>query len=274
MSAAGLAVTARPLRPAAGGFFLREYLRVLGGRQARLMSGFMLYGIVGLPVVLGRPDEEMLSAVRAWFGGSQLELKLFLFAWFDLAMNKIAIFSAALLGAGIITDERSKGMLDIYLAKPISLMRYFVVKVLAAAAAMATLHGGATLAGALFFGRSVRGFALAPYLLMSFVHLFAAVFATIFAGVMAVSVRRKPISLLTSVVVLSALVSLAFVGFYNPSLRAISVLNPLYHGVALIDTAEAARARDAVAPVLWLAGYSALALAYGARRAAALAGEE
>jgi hypothetical protein len=76
-------------------------------------------------------------------------------------MNKISVLIGALLAAGIITDERSKAMLDIFLSKPVSPRRYFLVKLMAAAAVVIVIYLAAVIAGAIRFSYAVKGFGLA-----------------------------------------------------------------------------------------------------------------
>lgn len=272
MTAAAALVAARPAAaPSPAWPFLRqEYLRVLRSRQAMLGMGFLLYAVVGMPVILAKPHEEVLTAVRTWFGDAHFELKLFLFAWIDLAMNKISLFLGAILASGIVADERSKGTLDLFLSKPVTLRRYWRVKLLAAVAAFATMYAAAAAIGAVYFSLNVRGFAVGPFALMSLVHVFAACFAVVFAGTMAIVLRHKLTAMITSITALSLLVGFAFMGFYDPSLRGVAVLNPYYHGAALIDDIGDVRALDVLSAIAWLLAFNGLVFFIGSRRAAAL----
>lgn len=271
MTAAAALVAPRPAaRSPAWPFFRQEYLRVLRSRPAKLAAGFMIYALVSMPVVLAKPHEEMLAAVRTWFGQADFELKLFLFAWIDLAMNKIALFVGAILASGVVVDERSKGTLDLFLSKPVSLRRYWQVKVLAATAVFATLYAFTVAAGAVYFSFQVPAFSVGPFLLVSLVHVFAASFAVVFAGTMAVALEHKLTAMITSIGALTVLVGFTFIGFYDPGLRRVGMLNPFYHGVVLIERARDVRPLDVLSAIACLLAFHAVVLFLGSRRAAAL----
>ncbi len=129
MSTAELTLTAKTSSPETSVAFLRqEFLRVLKSRPAALVIAAVVYSMVVLPFLLAKPHEEILVALQNWFGASRLDFRLFLFVWFDMVMHKISILIGAVLASGIITDERSKGLLDLYLSKPLSPRRYFLMK--------------------------------------------------------------------------------------------------------------------------------------------------
>lgn len=245
--------------------FIRcELRRLLTTRAAYLVMGAMAYALLAFPVVVKQPPPELRGALTAWFGAEHLELRLLLFAWFDLIMNKLAIFAAAILAAGVVTDERSKQTLDLYLSKPITLQRYWLAKALAAAAATAVLYLVLTALATLYFSLTLAAFSLRPFLLMSVVHLFCAMFASAFAALMAVSFKHKLSAMLATVGVLSVAVGLAFAGFYQPAWASLAALNPMTQGVALVATAERAAITAVLSPIAALATMSAAVLATGA----------
>jgi ABC-2 type transport system permease protein len=271
---AGGSVTHLVRGRAAVGFFREEFLRTLKSRQAALIIAAMVYSMIAMPFLLARPHEELLTALRSWFGESQLDLRFFLFVWFDLAMNKITVLCGAVLAAGIITDERSKGMLDIFLSKPVTPRRYFLVKLAAAAAVVVVIYIVVVLVGVARFSQSVKGFDVRIFLLLASVHLLVAVYAVVFAGTMAVFFRHKLSAMLTTIMVLSILVGLAFLGFYDPRFQTVSLVNPFYHAVVLIGSIDDIRLADVAKPVLWLVGFNVATALVGAHRATTIGGED
>lgn len=233
---------------ASAGFFREEFFRVLKSRQAALVIASVVYAMVTLPFLLAKPHEEVLIALRSWFGESHLDLRFFLFVWFDLVMNKISVLIGAVLAAGIITDERSKGMLDIFLSKPVSPRRYFLVKLAAAVAVVIVIYLAAVGAGAIRFSQAVKGFDTGIFLLLASVHMLVAVYSVVFAGTMAVYFRHKLSAMLATIMGLSILVGCAFLGFYDPRFQTPSLLNPFYHAVVLIGSIDSVGPLDALAP--------------------------
>lgn len=271
MNSAELAHFARPIGSMAGmSFFREEFFRVLKSRQALLVILSVVYAMVALPFLLAKPHEEVLVAVRNWFGESQLDLRLFLFVWFDLVMNKISVLIGAVLGAGIITDERSKGTLDIFLSKPVSPRQYFLIKLAGAAAVVIVIYLTAMLVGAIRFSYAVKGFDSGLFLLMASVHLLVAVYSAVFAAAMAVYLRNKLSAMLITVITLSILVGCAFLGFYDPRFQTLSLLNPFYHAVVLIGAIDSVAPIDVLKPLTWLIGFNVTTAWIGARRAAAI----
>jgi ABC-2 type transport system permease protein len=275
MSSAAGSITAKSVRvePAVG-FFREEFLIVLKSRQAALVIASVIYSMVALPFLLAKPHEEILNALRNWFGESRLDLRFFLFVWFDLVMNKISVLIGAVLAAGIITDERSKGILDIFLSKPVSPRRYFLVKLMAAAAVVIVIYLAAVLVGAIRFSYAVRGFDVGIFLLLASVHMLVAVYSVVFAGTMAVFFRHKLTAMLTTIMVLSIFVGCAFLSFYDPRFRISSLLNPFYHSVALIASIDTLGPTDVLRPLLWLIGFNIVTAMVGARRAASIGGKD
>ncbi len=267
MSAVEMNVAARPFGV---GFFRAEFFRVLKSRQAALVIASVIYSMVALPFLLARPHEEVLIAIRSWFGDSLLDLRLFLFVWFDLVMNKISVLIGAVLAAGIITDERGKGMLDIFLSKPVSPRRYFLVKLAAAAAVVIVIYLAAVFVGVFRFSTAVKGFDVGIFLLLASVHLLVAVYSVVFAGTMAVYSRHKLTAMLITIMALSILVGCAFLGFYDPRFQTPSLLNPFYHAVVLIGSIDSVGPADAIRPIRWLIGFNVVTALIGARRAAVI----
>jgi ABC-2 type transport system permease protein len=271
MSSAVRSIAAKSARAeAAVGFFREEFIRVLKSRQAALVIAAVIYAMIALPFLLAKPHEEILIALRSWFGASRLDLRFFLFVWFDLVMNKITILIGAVLAAGIITDERSKGMLDIFLSKPVSPRRYFLVKLMAAAAVVVVIYLAAVLIGAIRFSYAVKGFDVGIFLVLASVPMLVAVYSVIFGGTMAVFFRHKLTAMLTTVMLLSILVGCAFLGFYDPRFQTLSLLNPFYHAVVLIGSIDTFGMVDVMKPVLWLIGFNVVTATIGTRRAAAI----
>jgi ABC-2 type transport system permease protein len=255
---------------ASWGFFREEFFRVLKSRQAALVIAAVIYSTVALPFLLARPHEELLIGLRSWFGESSLDLRLFLFVWFDLVMNKVCILIGVALAAGIITDERSKGMLDIFLSKPVSTRRYFLVKLAAAAAVVIVIYLAAAAAGVIHFSYAVKSFDAGIFLLLTSVHMLVAVYAVVFAGTMAVFFRHKLTAMLATIMVLSVFVGCAFLVFFDPRFRTPSLFNPFYHAVVLIGSIDSVGLADAIRPILWLTGFNVVTAMIGARRAAVI----
>jgi ABC-2 type transport system permease protein len=270
----GIIVTNTVRAVGAVGFFREEFLRTLKSRQAMLIIAAVIYSMVAMPFLLAKPHEEVLIAIRSWFGESQLDLRFFLFVWFDLVMNKITLLCGVVLATGIITDERSKGMLDIFLSKPVTTRHYFLVKLAASAAVVVVIYIVAVLVGVVRFSQSVKGFDVRIFLLLASVHLLVAVYSVVFAGTMAVFFRHKLSAMLTTIIVLSILVGLAFLGFYDPRFQTASQMNPFYQAVVLIGSIDDIGLVDVARPVLWLVGFNVATALVGARRAASIGRED
>src|SRR5215207_810651 len=121
-------------------FFVQEFLRIMRGRLARLILALMIYALIMVPFIMEKPPAELLHALASWLGPSEIETKLILFAWIDASMNKFAVILGPVLAGGIIVDERSRGMLDVLMAKPIRAADYFTVKLAASSAAFASFY--------------------------------------------------------------------------------------------------------------------------------------
>lgn len=251
--------------------FREELVRIVRGRTMKLLVPVMLYAVAATAFLMQRPPPEMMRAVERWFGASHAPLKLLLFIWTDTAMNKLAVVFGIVLAGGIIVDERTRGSWDVIASKPIDAGDYFTVRVLAAGAAFALVYTSAVLLGIAIFGAQVPGFAIAPFVTLSLVHVFAALFAVFFAGLMAVSFARKLTGMLASLGVLFALVGLAFIGFYWPALAPLGYLNPFSHGVALVAEVGDIEPAEVLGRIAALIAFDAAIVAAGRVRARALA---
>jgi ABC-2 type transport system permease protein len=234
-------------------FFAQEYLRIMRSRMALLIWAILLYTLAALPFLMAKPPPELLHFIADWLGPKAAEAKLLLFMWVDAAMNKLAVILGPALAGGIIVDERSRGMLDLLAAKPIRAEDYFTVKLGAAAAALATFYVAACLGAILTFPWRVTGFDILDFAALSFVHLFAAVFAATFSAVVATLFSRKLTALLVSISVLGLLVGIAFLGFYYPAYRTVSYFNPFFAGVVLIGSIDRFGTFEMLLPILLLA---------------------
>ncbi len=215
-------------------FLREEYLRIMRGRLAKLTWAMIIYSVVSLPIIMQRPPPEVVEAIGAWLGAAAVPSKLVLFLWVDAAMNKFATIMGPVLAGGIIVDERARGSLDLFASKPVRAADYFSAKLLAACAAMATFYTAGVAGALLTFPWRVSAFDPAAFLALSAVHLFAALFAVTFSATIAVIAGRRLAGMLVSISALSLLVGLAFLGFYHPAYRGLSLLNPFFHGVVLI----------------------------------------
>lgn len=255
------------LRP----FFIEEYLRIFRSRTAILIWLLQLYALAMVPFITRKPPPELTLALEAWLGAGSSPAKLLLFAWIDTAMNKFAAIFGPVLAGGIIVDERTRGMLDLFASKPIEARAYYTIKLAAASAMLATFYLAGTVGALLTFPWRTIGFRAGDFLALSSVHFFAALFAVTFSGAMAVTFRSKLAGMLASILILGLLVGLAFLGFYYPAYRAASHLNPFFNGVALIGSIDHYGARrDIALPILLLILFNLAAVAIGRRRAAAL----
>jgi ABC-type transport system involved in multi-copper enzyme maturation permease subunit len=248
-------------------FFAQEYLRIMRGRLALLIWVLLVYSVAVVPFMMAKPAPEVLHTIAAWLGPTQAEVKLILFTWVDAAMNKLVVILGPVLAGGIIAEERARGTLDLLTAKPIGAGDYFTVKLGATAAAFATFYVAAVMGAIATFPWRVAGFDVADFAALSVVHLFAGLFAVGFSAAMAVSFERKLTGMLVSVAVLGTLVGLAFLGLIYPAYRAVSYLNPFFHGIILIASIDGYGTSDVLRPIVWLLGFN-LAVAWLGRRRA------
>ena len=251
-------------------FFVQEYLRIMRSRLALLIWGVLVYTIAALPFLMARPPPELLRFIADWLGPDAAEAKLLLFMWVDAAMNKLAVVLGPALAGGILVDERARGTLDLLTSKPILANDYFTIKLGAAATALATFYVTACLGAILTFPWRVSGFDVAAFAALSFVHLFAAVFAVTFSAAMATVFSRKLTVLLVSISALGLLAGAAFLGFYAPAYRTVSYLNPFFDGIVLIGSINQFGAVEMLLPVVLLIAFNVVFWLAGRYRAARL----
>jgi ABC-2 type transport system permease protein len=178
-------------------------------------------------------------------------------------MDKFAMIMGPILAGGVIIDERARGALDLMLSKPITVEDYYVCRVLAACAAVATFYTTASLAAVLTFPMRLPDFDATAFAALCLTNLLAITFAAIFSGFVATLVRRKLTSVLVSFMVLATLVGCAFLGFFYPALTAASHLNPYFLGVKLIGRIEAFGWADVAGPAAALLAMNAAVLFAG-----------
>jgi ABC-2 type transport system permease protein len=248
-------------------FFAQEYLRIMRSRLALLIWAVLIYTLAAVPFILAKPPPELLSFIGSWLGSEAAHGKLLLFVWVDASMNKLAVILGPALAGGIIVDERSRGSLDLLAAKPVRAGDYFTIKLAAAAAALTTFYVAACVGAALTFPWRVNGFDVADFAALSFVHLFAALFAVTFAGAMATFFSRKLTGMLVSIAVLGTLAGSAFLGFYYPAYLTVSYLNPFFDGIMLIGSINNYGIRDMLTPIVVLMGFNLTFWMIGRHRA-------
>jgi ABC-2 type transport system permease protein len=273
----GLVLPARDAGAAAGLARLRllvgvEYKRIMQSRVAWLLAGLMVYTVLVIPFILTGPQEEFTRLLAGWIGHDALDGKIILFIRIDAAMNKLSIIMGAVLGGGIIADEKARGSFDILLSKPVAAGDYFLAKWAAALLALATFYVGGCLLALATFPFSVAGFPAADFAVLSAIHLFAALFSAGFAAMLAAATGNRLLAMLTSVVVVGMLVGFAFVGFYFPAIQWAMQLNPFFHGVKLIGLVGAYTAWDVLGAIAVLIGFNLVVAAIGRWRAIVLIG--
>lgn len=244
----------------------REYLAVLGSRRSKLLLGLFLLGLMMMPVVLQKPPPELIHFLGQWLGPGQAGDKLFLFAWCDLAMNKLSVMAALALGGGLLVSERASGLLPLLLSKPLSAGRLFLTKLLAAQGVFVSLYGLLSLLALLIYPLLIPGFRPQTFALIVSVHMLAGTFAVAFAGWMAVLFRHRLSGLMASVFLLSLLIGTAFLGFYAPNLAWLTALNPFFHGVALISRLDQLSLGTVLSRVSLLLALNALIITLGVWR--------
>jgi ABC-2 type transport system permease protein len=248
-------------------FFVQEYLRIMRSRLAVMIWIVLVYALVMLPFLMAKPPPELRGFIAAWLGPDAAEAKLLLFMWVDAAMNKFAIVLGPALASGIIVAERSRGMLDLFAAKPVRAGEYFTSKLAAASVALATFYTAACLGAILTLPWRVSGFDIPAFAALSVVHLFAVLFGATFSAAVATFFSRRLTGLLVSVAILGALVGLAFLGFYYPAYRTVSYLNPFFDGVVPIGSINRFRAFDILFPIALLVAFNAVFWLLGRYRA-------
>ncbi|ACY12943.1 hypothetical protein [Haliangium ochraceum] len=245
---------------------LIDYRRGLGERKVKLLAIMYLYAVIAMPLVLAQPPAHVRQAIGLWLDTAD-PFATFLFAWIDLAMNKIVAFAPVVLAGGILLHERDTGQLAIFAAKPLSLERYFLVRALSACAIMLTLHLGANALGAVLFGFTVEGFAVLPFAAAMLPHLCVALCTTALAAAIAMLTRRRSLSLALGMLTLFSLVGVALFGLINPAWRTAALFNPLSLGVEGLRFLDHADMFPVLAACAALLGWTALLLALGTRLA-------
>jgi ABC-2 type transport system permease protein len=154
-------------------------------------------------------------------------------------------------------------VLPLFASKPLSMPRYFRLRAISACAVMATLHATTQLVGAIYFRASVPGFRAAEFFLAMTPHLFAAVFATALCAAIAGWVRRRGPSALLGVVVLTLLVGMALVGYYQPAWRTVLLANPIALGAVALGSLDTLRPTLVLTAVAGLAALTVATIAAG-----------
>jgi ABC-2 type transport system permease protein len=249
-------------------FFVQEFLRIMRGRLTRLILALMIYSLIMVPFIMEKPPAELLHALASWLGPGEIQTKLILFVWIDASMNKFAVILGPVLAGGLIVDERSRGMLDVLMAKPVHAVDYFTVKLAASSAAFASFYLFGVVGALCTFPWRLKGFAVSDFLALSGVHFFAAIFAATFAGTIALFFKRKLTGLLLSIIVLGTLVGCSWLGFINPAYLTISYFNPFFQGISVIAKIQNYGAWDIMQPIIVLILFNLLMLAIGRHRAA------
>jgi ABC-2 type transport system permease protein len=203
------------------------------------------------------------EAIAAWFGVAD-PFAVFMFVWIDLVMNKTVAILPVILGGGVLLRERDTGVLAVLAAKPISMSRYFLLRVCSACAVMLTLYVATQLVGAWWFQGRVAGFRPGTFLAAMSLHAFTAVFATAFAATVSVIVGRRGAGALVALMLLGLMVGLALVGFYQPAWYTLTLANPLTLGALAMGHLDALGPGVLVPPMLALLAVSALTIGVGA----------
>ncbi|PKL74691.1 MAG: hypothetical protein CVV27_19200 [Candidatus Melainabacteria bacterium HGW-Melainabacteria-1] len=256
------------------GLLWHEYRYVLTSRRSKLLLGMFLWGLVMMPLVLQKPPAEIVHFLAQWLGEVRAQDKLFLFAWCDLAMNKLAVISGLALGGGLLVSERASGLLPLLLSKPIGAGSLYLVKLLAAQGVYMSLYLLLSLLAGLIYPLFIQAFELRDFAVVVSVHMLAGTFAVAFAAWMAVLFRRRLSGMVASLFFLSLMIGTAFLGFYAPALSWLTVLNPFYHGVALIAELEALSPQTVLIRAGLLLGLNVAVLALGVHRARQLEARE
>jgi ABC-2 type transport system permease protein len=83
---------------------------------------------------------------------------------------------------------------------------------------------------------------------------------------MSVLIQKRTLAGLVSLLVLSMLIGLAFMGFYNPAWSGISSFNPITQGISVLGHVDDLRPAHLLAPIAILLGINVAVLALGALR--------
>ena len=240
-----------------------DYCAAMRERKLLFVAGTFAYAILAIPLLLAHPPPHVQDAMHAWFGARD-PFTRFMFMWTDLAMNKLIAILAVVLAGGVLLRERDTGVLPLLAAKPLSLPRYFAIRTLTTCGVMATVYLAAHLLAVLYFSAIIDEFRPIPFLLAASLHVWAAVFATALAATILVLVGRRGPGMLTGLLAIFGLVSLAFIGFYNPEWSALSLLNPIALGVQSLAHLDALGPANLLPPALALIALTALTIALGA----------
>lgn len=243
--------------------FYLDYRALLRERKVYVAAGLFVYAILSMPALFSRPPAHMVSAMQGWFG-TEDRFALFLYMWTDLAMNKLAAVVAVVVAGGLVARERDTGVLPLLLSKPILPARYFLVRLASTWAVLATLYVGAHLVGAAVFSRSVPGFRPGAFFASMSLHLFTLLFSAALAAAIAVLVKRRALAMVTSLLVLMALMGASFVGFYQPAWRSASLINPYSLGVQVLAHLDSLAWHHVLAPMAALAALTLAAAGAGA----------
>lgn len=246
-------------------FLWLDMRATLGERKTWLAAGLMIYAVITMPILVAKPPEHVLSALKGWFSTSDPFI-LFLFIWTDLAMNKTVLILGVVLAGSLLIRERETGQLAVLLSKPVSPASYFLARTLSACAVMAVLYIGAHLAAAPIVARSMPGFRAGLFFASMAVHLFAAFFAVCFSALMAVLIQRRALAGFVSFLVLSLLMGMSFIGFYNPAWSGYSGFNPITQGISVLGHVDDLRPGHVLMPIAILLGTNVAVLALGALR--------
>lgn len=246
-------------------FLWLDVRATLGERKTWLAAGLVAYGVIAMPFVAAKPPAHVVSALKGWFSTSEPSI-LFLFIWTDLMMNKLITILGVVLAGSLLIRERETGQLPVLLSKPVSPVSYFLARTLSACAVMAMLYLGAHLVAAPMLVHSLPGFRPGLFFASMAVHLFAAFFAVCFSALMSVLIQKRALAGLVSLTVLSLLVGMAFIGFYNPAWRGPSLFNPITQGISVLGHLEDLRPGHMLVPIASLLGMNAAVLALGALR--------
>ncbi|MFI7136001.1 ABC transporter permease [Nonomuraea sp. NPDC050153] len=243
--------------------FLRQEVRaLLRTRRAKIIAAVICYALLAFPIAMKQPPQSMVDLATTWFDGDG-SFTLFMFAYLDLNMNKVAMFAGIILAGGIIADERARGELPLLWSKPVTRARYFLVRLTGAVLLFALIYATVTLIGTLYYPSQVAGFDPLIYLGMATVHLFAACYAVTLAGTMGVLLGRKIPAMLISLLLLGTFVGIAFLPFYTDS-AWLGWLNPFYHGVSLIGQMHTFTLADMLTPIAALLAFHLATAALGA----------
>jgi ABC-2 type transport system permease protein len=243
-------------------FLWLDYLSTLRERKIWVAAAMMLYAVLSIPVLLERPPKHVRDAITAWFGNDD-PFVVFMFVWIDLAMNKALVVLPVIFGSSVVLRERDTGVLPLLAAKPMSMSRYFVIRTLSACAVMLTLFWATQWLGIIWFSGRITGFRSSTFAAAMSLHSFAAVFATAFSATLMVTVGRRVVGTLVSLLVLGLLVGLGLVGFYQPAWYTFTLANPMTLGALSLGQLDHLTPGVLLPPMLALSAMSIIVIAVG-----------